>query len=58
MKKGVLKTIVRDPSYGVPIRSHSEEEMVETAIWQAEQSHTTDLAVKDVRTLIKDAQNG
>jgi hypothetical protein len=58
MNKGVLKKVVRDPSYGVPIRSRSEEEMVETAVVQAEQSHRADLVIKDVRALVQDAKNG
>ncbi len=58
MKKDILKKIVRDPSYGVPIRSRNEEEMVETAVMQAEQFHRTDLAIKDIRALVEDAKNG
>lgn len=57
-KKGALKKIVRGPVYDVLILGHSEEEMVGTAMLQAEQSHTTDLPIKDVRTLIEDAKNG
>jgi len=50
-----LKKVECDPKCGFLIRSHDEKEIVDVAIQHMKKAHSTDVAEKEVRGMMKDA---